>query len=293
MNKWAIIFLLAAPNFAKAELQTVDTSKTVDNYYQFEIIVIKNFTVSKVTAALTVFSKPMMLVIRCDGNELGSVSKKYTNHQLNVDQTMTATAEIDANSCPSNSFDVYFETPGLEISELPASVKVRRGKLSIDGFIRYTNDQFAVNAEDLISYSGLMSQQAASEPTLSCIIESYSKRPGFSGIIQELKTNFFNTFGTEYSTGKFMCPPTNSLQDLILGCKSTPTERSPFCNSVKLYDFSKYWFVDSYMEAKTRRTALTDDQTETNKRLRELEEMLKQEIDNSDTILGIETGTED
>lgn len=276
---------------AKAESVSVDTTKKVGDYYQYDVTATKTFTVTKVTAALTAWSKPMTLALRCDGKDLGAAIKKtFTNPQLNISQTFTASAEIDLSSCPSKSIEAFFETPGLQISESPISVKISRGRLLDENFVRMTTDQLEATAEELVGYSGTMSSNAASEPTLHCIIQNYSKRPGFSGIIQELKTNYFNTFGGDYTEGKFTCPPSNSLEDRINTCVSTPSDRSPFCNTVKLYNLTKAWFVDSYMEAKTRKALLSESQQDLIHNLTELQTRLKSEVDESDGILGIETG---
>jgi hypothetical protein len=283
--------LIFASAQARAESVSVDITKKVGNYYQYDVTATKTFTVTKVTAALTAWSKPMTLVLRCDGKDLGAPTKKtFTNPQLNIAQTFTASAEIDLSSCPSKSIEAFFETPGLQISESPISLKISRGRLLDENFVRMTNDQIEATAEELVGYSGTMSSNAASEPTLHCIIQNYSKRPGFSGIIQELKTNYFNTFGEDYIEGKFTCPPTDSLEDRINTCVTTTSDRTPFCNTVKLYNITKAWFVESYLEAKSRKALLSESQQVLIDSLSGLQARLKSEVEESDGILGIETG---
>ncbi len=92
MKKFACLLLMASWT-ANAEAKLVDITKTVGDYYQYDVTATKTFTVTKVTAALTAWSKPMTLVIRCDGKELAEpIRKTYTNTQLNVKQTLVATA---------------------------------------------------------------------------------------------------------------------------------------------------------------------------------------------------------
>ncbi|MDQ3230459.1 MAG: hypothetical protein M3Q07_01455 [Pseudobdellovibrionaceae bacterium] len=201
-----------------------------------------------------------------------------------------ATAGINLSSCPSKSIEAYFEAPGLEFNETPIEVRVDRGQLLDEDFVRMTSDQISVNAQDLVSYSGTMSQFAASEPTMFCIIDFYGKQDKYSGIVQELKAAYLNTFGSEYIVGKFTCPPADSLAERIDSCVATPTDRTPFCNTVKLYDFTKKWFVDSYLDAKVRGQKLSESQLDLKTSLTTLQEKLKAEVVESDGILGIETG---
>ncbi|HYX39690.1 MAG TPA: hypothetical protein VE954_41865 [Oligoflexus sp.] len=288
--KKIVLFLAIVSTAARAESVQDDLSKKVDGYHQYDATAIKTFTVTKVTAALTAWSKPISLILRCDGKDLEATRKTFTNPQLNSSQTFTITTEVNKETCPSNILEAYFEAPGLEISEVPLSLKVTRGRLLDEGFVRQINDLMSINAEDLVSYSSIMSQHAASEPTMHCIIETYGKRPGLSGIIQELTTNYFNTFGVNFTPGKFTCPPTETLEGRIETCASNPVDRSPFCNTVKLYNMSKSWFVDSYIEAKARKLKLGEEQVALKDKLSDLQTQLKGEVGLSDEIVGIETG---
>lgn len=292
MKILALLLLIVSLN-ANAESKFLDISKIVGDYYQYTVTAKKEFTVTKVTAALTAWSNPMTLVIRCDGKDLAEPTRKrYTNTQINVKQAFTASADINLRTCPSKSLEAYFETPGLEIIESAVVVKVNRDRLLDEDFVRMTNDQLDAMAQDLISYSGTMSQFAASEPTMHCIIESYKTRPGFAGIIQELTTNYFNTFGVRYTPGKFACPPVVSLEDRINTCTEKPTDRTQFCNTVKLYDLTKAWFVDRYLEAKSRKESLDEAAQALKEELSKIQDGLKDEVDSSDEILGIETDFE-
>jgi hypothetical protein len=125
---------------------------------------------------------------------------------------------------------------------------------------------------------------------MACIIEFYGKQDRYSGIVRELTTAYFNTFGRDYEAGRFSCPPTDNLSDRIDSCNADPSDRTPLCNSVKLYNLTKQWFVDSYLDARARIQKLSESEQDLKTKLTDIQGKLKADVDESDEILGIETG---
>jgi hypothetical protein len=300
-NQLASIFILSCPASiyaitvqAQSYTYVIDLTN-LDTNYSHTLTVQRQITVSRITS-LAAMAKPITFTLTCDSQTLGAATPvRFLTNMLNKPINFSVTADFSSLKCPSKSVTATLDFFGLESTSPTITYDTFKGELTDEGFYNVTIADFNIYAEELISYSATLSEQGASQDSFACVIKNAetksvdSSSESLSGLIRELRTVYKNTFGVAYNSSSITCPPQNALKPRIDECNANPRLRTPFCNTLKLYNSSKTWFLETYKETKIRLQNLSNQASELTVNLENLKEDIRTEVELSDINLGIST----